>query len=140
MIVIIVCGGRNYGRVTMGTPSEQIRAAQAKASKQIFMLREALDHLHKERRIAKVIDGGASGADLHAHTWAKYRNLPTERIKANWKMQGRAAGPIRNARMLAEGKPDLVVAFPGGDGTADMIRQAKKAGVEVMDLREGDDD
>jgi predicted Rossmann-fold nucleotide-binding protein len=33
--------------------------------------------------------------------------------------------------MLSEGKPDLVIAFPGGRGTADMIRQAKEAGVPV---------
>ena len=39
---------------------------------------------------------------------------------------------MRNARMLAEGKPDLVVAFPGGRGTADMVAQARKAGVRVV--------
>lgn len=44
---------------------------------------------------------------------------------------GKAAGPIRNQRMLDEGKPDLVVAFPGGRGTADMVRRAKAAGVPV---------
>ena len=30
-----------------------------------------------------------------------------------------------------EGKPDLVVAFPGGVGTADMISRAMKAGIKV---------
>ena len=34
--------------------------------------------------------------------------------------------------MLAEGKPDLVVAFPGGAGTANMIEQARAAGVRVF--------
>jgi formate dehydrogenase assembly factor FdhD len=32
---------------------------------------------------------------------------------------------------LSKGKPDLVVAFPGGRGTADMVRKAQTAGVPV---------
>jgi hypothetical protein len=42
------------------------------------------------------------------------------------------AGPIRNQRMLVEGKPDLVVAFPGGKGTAGMVTLARNAGVDVI--------
>jgi hypothetical protein len=40
-------------------------------------------------------------------------------------------GPIRNKPMLEEGKPDLVVAFPSGRGTANMMKQAREAGVPV---------
>lgn len=36
--------------------------------------------------------------------------------------------------MLSEGKPSLVVAFPGGEGTADMVRKARAAGVEVVEV------
>lgn len=36
--------------------------------------------------------------------------------------------------MLDEGKPHLVVAFPGGRGTADMIDRARSAGVRVMEI------
>jgi hypothetical protein len=52
--------------------------------------------------------------------------------KAEWKKYGPAAGPIRNQRMLDWG-PDLVVAFSGGKGTADMVRRARAAGVEVIE-------
>jgi hypothetical protein len=34
--------------------------------------------------------------------------------------------------MLNEGKPDLVVAFPGGRGTADMVKRARAAGIELI--------
>jgi hypothetical protein len=34
--------------------------------------------------------------------------------------------------MLDEGKPDLVVACPGGRGTADMVRRTKAAGIELI--------
>jgi acyl-CoA synthetase (NDP forming) len=53
---------------------------------------------------------------------------------ANWKKHGKSAGPIRNQLMLDVGKPDLVIAFPGGSGTADMIRRARKAGVPVKEI------
>ena len=48
-----------------------------------------------------------------------------------WAKFGKRAGPMRNARMLAEFNPELVIAFPGGRGTADMIARAKKARVSV---------
>ena len=44
---------------------------------------------------------------------------------------GRSAGPIRNQAMLDEGRPDLVVAFPGHHGTADIVRRARAAGIKV---------
>jgi hypothetical protein len=34
--------------------------------------------------------------------------------------------------MLAEGRPDLVVAFPGGHRTANMVKQAKAGGLWVL--------
>jgi hypothetical protein len=54
---------------------------------------------------------------------------------AQWHKYGRAAGPIRNQQMLAEGKPDLVLAFhddiDGSRGTKDMVNRARRAGVKV---------
>jgi predicted Rossmann-fold nucleotide-binding protein len=37
--------------------------------------------------------------------------------------------------MLAEGRPDAVIAFPGGKGTADMVRKARAAGLPVVEAR-----
>jgi hypothetical protein len=36
--------------------------------------------------------------------------------------------------MLAEGKPEMVLAFPGGRGTANMVKQARSAGVSVCEV------
>ena len=44
---------------------------------------------------------------------------------------GHCGGPKRNQMMLDQ-KPDIVLAFPGGRGTADMIARAEQAGVEVV--------
>lgn len=38
--------------------------------------------------------------------------------------------------MLKEGKPDLVIAFPGGNGTKDMVTKARKAGIEVIEVND----
>ena len=62
----------------------------------------------------------------------KDRGVPFDVYMADWKRLGRKAGPIRNQRMLVEGKPDLVVAFPGGKGTAGMVTLARNASVEVI--------
>jgi hypothetical protein len=135
MTIALICGGRYFGRVPLMTPLEQMPTMRARAAKQVFMMREALDHIRRDRDVRSIIAGGAPGADSHAEQWAKDRTLPVKVFKAQWKMYGRSAGPIRNGVMLAKGKPDFVVAFPGGDGTADMVRQAIAAGVEIMDFR-----
>src|SRR5262249_47881897 len=88
-----------------------------------------------ERCIVRVVAGGARGADTIAAEWAKARSLPCDVFMANWAELGRKAGPIRNQQMLGEGRPNLVVAFPGGRGTEDMIRRARSAGVEVIECR-----
>lgn len=79
-----------------------------------------------------IITGCAPGADAMARSWAQTWGVPLDWHKADWKLHGRAAGPLRNRRMLDEGKPDLVIAFPGGRGTDDMCRQAEAVGVPVF--------
>jgi len=78
-----------------------------------------------------VICGGASGVDNWAQVWAVRRGIPCMVFPAAWPHHGRSAGPIRNGWMLKYGQPDLVLALPGGAGTASMIDAASKAGVPV---------
>ena len=108
---VLVCGGRDY------TDAKRVR--------------EELDALDAEERIRYVIEGEATGADTLAREWADLRWVPVLKFPADWNKHGKAAGPIRNKQMLDEGRPDLVVAFPGGRGTANMIEQAERAGVPV---------
>ena len=87
-----------------------------------------------EGKATVVITGSGRGADKLGEEWADDWELPLLRFPANWEYFGKAAGPIRNQQMLDEGKPDVVVAFPGGRGTADMVRRAKSAGVRVEEV------
>ncbi len=72
------------------------------------------------------------GADWLAKQEAEALGIPVETYKADWHFYRRAAGPVRNQRMLDEARPDRVAAFPlGGRGTWDMVRRAREAGVET---------
>jgi len=82
-----------------------------------------------------------TGADHFAREWWEsgeaermaHRRVTRQVFEAFWTAQGRAAGPIRNGRMVAAGA-DLVLAFPGGRGTADCVRQARAAGIPVKEI------
>jgi hypothetical protein len=95
------------------------------------LLFATLDHLHADHAFTTLIHGGASGADRLAGEWATSRGIPVEDYPADWQRYGLAAGPIRNQQMLDE-KPDMVVAFPGGRGTADMVRRVRQARIELV--------
>lgn len=107
---LLACGGRDYC---------DRQAAFA-----------ALDAVHARRQVTLLIAGGARGADRLAEEWADSRGIPKMILPAEWDKHGKAAGMIRNRQILAL-KPDGVIAFPGGRGTADMVRISKAAGVKV---------
>ena len=77
--------------------------------------------------ITSLIHGAAKGADAMCGIYAKNKGIPCREFPADWKNHKLAAGCIRNQQMLDEGKPELVVAFPGGRGTADMVARARRA-------------
>lgn len=111
---VIICGGRDYTD-----------------TKKMCLF---LDRVHKDLPIDVVIEGNAQGAGRIASFWARSRNIDNLKFKADWDKHGKAAGYIRNQQMLDEGKPDMVIAFPGGNGTAHMITIARKAGVRVIEV------
>jgi hypothetical protein len=112
----LVCGGREYSN-------------QAKMFRLLDVLKECEPNL-------LIIHGGAKGADSLGGQWALDRGVEVLVFPADWDQYGRGAGFIRNAQMLKEGKPNLVVAFSGGRGTEHMIQSSEKAGVEVVVVRE----
>lgn len=114
-MIILVCGGRDY--MDKGCVYKELNAYEA------------------NQTISRIITGGANGADDLAAQWAMRNEVDLDEYHAKWGKYGKAAGPIRNARMLEEGKPDIVIAFPGGKGTADMVRKSKKAGIEVIEVQ-----
>lgn len=140
-MVVIVCGGRKYANYEL--------------------VKRVLDDLYAQG-MTVLVSGGCTGADRLARRWAEeqgYAKGPPARPRvwellpsasypetgkfgqhrcyiefpALWGTYGRSAGPIRNREMLEETRPDLVVAFPGHRGTADMKEQAKRRNVKVVE-------
>lgn len=108
---VLVFGGRDYKNVSA-----------------VF---HALTALHTKRGISLIIEGGAPGADRLGRQWAEQNGIPVQTFEAKWAEYGKAAGPIRNGKMLEEGKPEGAVCFPGGRGTADMLAKCEAAGIKV---------
>lgn len=110
---VLVCGGRDY--------SDQAHVDKV---------------LNTIGGIRHLFHGNARGVDTLAGNWGNRQDgVSVHPVPAEWKKYGRKAGPIRNRKMLGQ-LPDLVVAFPGGRGTANMVKQAKAAGVEVIEISE----
>jgi hypothetical protein len=115
---VLVCGGRDFH--------------------DIALLVRVLDALHLRFHFSSLVHGGARGADQYAGKWARgvlgARNVKV--FEADWDRHGPNAGAFRNQRMLDEGQPALVVAFPGGAGTRDMVRRALRAGIRTLRVKE----
>lgn len=111
----LVCGGRDFD--------------------DDVMFQSAMSDLVRLRGMpAAIVHGDARGADRMAQEWAVRHALIVYAVPADWSAHGRAAGHIRNQVMLDKHKPALVVAFPGGRGTADMVRRARDAGIDVVEI------
>ena len=91
------------------------------------------------RLVHLVLHGGARGADAAIGRAAQQLGWSALVMPAQWQLHGRAAGPIRNrelieeavARAVVHSSPGsiasvLVVAFPGGAGTASLVREARR--------------
>lgn len=107
---LLVCGGREY--------------ADASA---LYSALDAVHKLHPELRV--VIHGAARGADSLAGQWAIERGLQVEPYPADWDKHKKGAGPIRNQKMLERSSPHAAVAFPGANGTLDMVKRLTLAKV-----------
>lgn len=130
---VAVTGGRDY-------------------SNDLFVFR-VLDFHHSDiERFSVLINGYGTGLDAIARRWAELRGVPqlhfaaawndlsTPPVVKRWRRDGSvynaAAGPARNGRMIRDGKPDLLIHFAGGDGTADMVRQCLEAGIKIVEAKE----
>jgi hypothetical protein len=120
MVFVGVCGGRDY--------LERTRVYEV---------------LHEHVPVgAAVVHGDCKGADKLADAWAVAFDRHPVRVPAVWRRAGDRynvkAGPERNAVMavmLSHLPGAFLIAFPGGSGTADMVRAAQEAGIRVLEIK-----
>lgn len=111
-MIVLVTGGREYSN-----------------KEHLF---KVLDRAREKKGISVVVHGNAKGADSLACEWAKSRGVQEVIIPANWKGLGKRAGMDRNKFMLLFARPDFVIAFEGGKGTAHMVEIATEKGVPLF--------
>lgn len=93
---------------------------------------ETLDGLARNFTVELVIVGDAPGADTLTARWCQERGQHYAIFPALWKAKGKSAGPRRNTVMLEATKPDFVMAFPGGSGTADLCSKARAKRIKIL--------
>lgn len=118
MTRILVTGSRNWPTSTL-----------------IDIVLDAALKAHGQNGLTLVHGDCPTGADHFADLWGRRhadQGVVVERHPADWKMLGKAAGPIRNEAMV-QTHPNLVLAFlmPDSRGTQDSIRRAEREGIRV---------
>jgi len=116
---VVICGGRHY----------------IFSQDDIRRLEDVLMYIVLQGLSMEVVTGGAKGADACAVAWARSSSLKVTTFAADWSKHGRAAGPIRNRQMAKYvSSGGICVAFPGGRGTANMVKEAEAVGMEIVDF------
>jgi hypothetical protein len=95
--------------------------------------RAAVERAFDRFKPTHVIEGECKGLDVMARDVAEARGIPVTQVPADWNAYGKAAGPMRNRKMLEMG-PEMLLAFHNhfkrSVGTKDCVTQALKFGVE----------
>lgn len=66
--------------------------------------------------------------------WAREADVHVVRYPANWALHGKYAEIRRNLFMIEDSQPDVILAFAGGEDTADCIKFARRVGIKVMEM------
>lgn len=139
--VVCVTGGRYWGDIEITLPPTRALAPNPLWRQQRALVNSALCFVAMWWPEFELIHGDCDiGADQCAERWyvcvGKFLDVSRTFYPADWRRLGKAAGPIRNQTM-ADRRPDLVIAFPGGRGTADMTMRARASGLRVIEVGHG---
>ena len=97
------------------------------------LVTRALDRAAEAHALTVLIHGGHALTGRAAEDWARRQGLHVIRHPPNWQRHGRRAESIRNDFMLADSRPDLVLALPGGDDTRALVLSALSRRLPIFD-------
>lgn len=101
-------------------------------------IEECLDEMIDKENDVVVHGDCPTGADNFAEIWCEKNGVRQEKFPAEWHIYGRAAGPLRNQKMVDAGAR-ICIAFPTlgiSRGTWDCMQRAEEAGIPVVNLGE----
>lgn len=111
---ILICSGRFYADTKSVT--------------------RVLDAYASTQHMDVLIHGGHQILGGIVESWAREMDVHLIRYPANWARYGKYAELRRNLFMLQDSRPDVVLAFPGGEDTAECIKIAQQAGIKVVEI------
>ncbi|NVZ99610.1 DUF2493 domain-containing protein [Pseudomonas gingeri] len=111
---VLICAGRYYMNASM--------------------CRKVLEAYQQVRRIEVLIHGGNQYLGSTLEDWARETGTHIVRYPSNWQLYGKQAERRRNQFMLLDSEPDLVLAFPGGNDTEELVAQARAIGIETLPI------
>ncbi|MEX0527262.1 SLOG family protein [Raoultella terrigena] len=97
-------------------------------------LTHVLDLYARTQIIDVLIHGGHQTLGSAIETWARGIDVHVIRYPANWMLHGKYAETKRNLFMLEDSRPDVLLAFSGGEDTAECIKMAQRAGIQVIEV------
>lgn len=111
---VLICAGRYY--------------ADSRLCRRVL---EAFQRLHEVR---VVIHGGSQFLGAHIEDWARETGAHIVRYPPNWQLHGKHAERLRSSFMLADSRPDIVLALPGGEDTEELLAQARVRGIQTLSV------
>lgn len=90
-------------------------------------------HLFSSRP-TEIVCGKARGVDTMGEIWAGENDIPVTPFPADWKRLDKIAGHRRNQQMADYADALLLIYLPGSNGSMDMLRRAKLAGLEIVEI------
>ncbi|WP_442512992.1 DUF2493 domain-containing protein [Pseudomonas promysalinigenes] len=113
---VMICAGRNFADVQL--------------------CRRVLDAFQCLHQVKVLIHGGSQFLGAEIEEWGREIGADIVRYPANWQLHGKLADRLRNAFMLRDSRPDMVIALPGGEDTEELVALARAAGVQTLSTRD----
>ncbi|KQN63869.1 MULTISPECIES: DUF2493 domain-containing protein [Rahnella] len=111
---VLICAGRFYA--------------------DIHTVERVLELYAHSQHIRVLIHGGHQSLGAMIERWARDADVHVVRYPANWALHGKYAEIRRNLFMIEDSRPDIILAFSGGEDTAECIKLARQAGIKVMEM------
>lgn len=99
-----------------------------------------LSDLARDNGPLTIVTGGARGVDAQIASYIsilinnpEHDNIIESLVvmRANWQIHGPAAGVFRNQEMINNAQ--ALIAFPGGRGTEDCVKRARRKGILIIE-------
>lgn len=113
---LIICGGRHF--------------------RDMALVERELTRIHAANPIDVLVHGGSAGIGMPAEAWGNEHDVHIVRYPP-CRCSGRSSDARRDMFMLSDGRPDAILAFPGGRRTKALVQMAEAQGIPVISVETG---